>query len=107
MQRISTAAASGRFKKKTQRHVACSISQPPITGPIAVVTALAPLHVPIARPRFSGGNAAVSIAMLPGINSAAPSPCTDRAQINALTFGASPQLADAAAKIATPIAYIL
>ena len=94
MQGTSTAAASGKFKKKTQRHVACSTSHPPITGPIAVITALAPLHVPIARPLLSGGNAAVRIARLPGISSAAPSPCTERAAISARTSGANPQLAD-------------
>ena len=47
----STTAASGTFRKNTARQLTCSISQPPVTGPIAAVIALKPDHVPIARPR--------------------------------------------------------
>ena len=47
----STTTASGTFRKNTARQLTCSTSQPPLTGPIAVVIALKPDHVPIARPR--------------------------------------------------------
>ncbi len=43
-----TAAPMGTLMKNTQRHEACSISQPPRTGPIAVVIAVNPDQVPIA-----------------------------------------------------------
>jgi hypothetical protein len=47
----STTSASGTFRKNTARQLACSTSQPPLTGPMAVVIALNPDHVPMARPR--------------------------------------------------------
>src|ERR1700679_1596069 len=45
---IITAAAIGTLMKKTQRQEACSTSQPPRTGPTAVVIAVKPDHIPIA-----------------------------------------------------------
>src|ERR1700732_4099029 len=45
---VMTAAARGRLMKNTQRQEACSTSQPPRTGPMAVVIAVNPDHVPIA-----------------------------------------------------------
>ena len=44
-----TAAASGKLMKNAQRQEACSLSQPPRTGPTAVVIAVKPDHVPPAR----------------------------------------------------------
>ena len=46
-----TIAAIGTLRKNTARQLTCSTSQPPRTGPIAVVMAPKPDHVPIARPR--------------------------------------------------------
>src|SRR5438105_14962321 len=43
-----TATAIGRLMKNAQRHEACCTSHPPRTGPIAVVIAVKPDHVPIA-----------------------------------------------------------
>ena len=60
--------------KKAQRHDACSISHPPITGPIAVVIALKPDHVPIALPRDFSSKQALIIDKLPGVRNAAPIP---------------------------------
>ena len=60
--------------KNAQRHEACSTSQPPITGPAAVVIAVDPDHVPIACPRLFSSNDALMMARLPGISSAAPRP---------------------------------
>ena len=78
----TTAAASGRLMKNTQRHDACWTSHPPITGPIAAVIAVKPDQVPMARPRVSSGNDALISARLPGTSSAAPTPCTARAAIS-------------------------
>ena len=69
-----TAKASGRFRKKTQRQVEYSISQPPMTGPMAAVIAENPDHVPIACPLVSSGKEAVISARLPGTSKAAPMP---------------------------------
>ncbi len=75
-------SAIGILMKNTARHETCSINQPPITGPIAVVIAPKPDHVPIARPRSCSGNELLMIARLPGTSSAAPNPCTARATIS-------------------------
>src|SRR5205807_9710391 len=69
-----TAAASGRLIKNTHRHEACCTSQPPRTGPIAVVIAVKPDHVPIACPRLFSSKAVLIIARLPGTSNAAPTP---------------------------------
>src|SRR5438105_12120707 len=47
----STAAASGRFRKKTARQLTWSMNQPPATGPSADVIAVNPDQIPIAPPR--------------------------------------------------------
>ena len=69
-----TAAASGTLIKNAHRQDACSISHPPITGPIAVVIALKPDHVPMALPRDFSSKQALMIAKLPGVRNAAPIP---------------------------------
>ncbi len=99
----STTSAIGRLIKNTARQETCSINQPPSTGPIAVVMAENPDHVPIARPRCSESNDAPMIARLPGTSSAPPMPCTARATISWLMLVARPQPAEASAKIPTPM----
>src|SRR5271154_1140136 len=56
-----TMAATGTLMKNAQRQEACSISHPPRTGPKAVVIAVKPDHVPIARPRSFSSNDALKI----------------------------------------------
>src|SRR3974390_3026391 len=57
----STTAASGTLRKNAHLHDKCSISHPPRTGPMAVVIAVDPDHVPMARPRsFSPNDALIS-----------------------------------------------
>jgi hypothetical protein len=96
-------SASGTLMKNTARHDTFSINHPPSTGPIAAVIAVNPDHVPIALPRLSSLNEALMIARLPGTRSAPPAPCTARAIISWLTFGASPHQIDANANNATPM----
>ena len=60
--------------KKTHRQEACPTSHPPRTGPMAVVIAVKPDHVPIACPRLFSSNDVLIIARLPGTRSAAPTP---------------------------------
>src|ERR1700691_4173581 len=70
----TTAIASGMLIRKTQRQDACCTSHPPRTGPIAVVIAVKPDHVPMAAPRFFSSKEALIIERLPGTSSAAPTP---------------------------------
>src|SRR5580693_4224881 len=70
----TTAAAIGKLMKNTHRHEACCTSQPPSTGPIAMVIAVNPDHVPIVAPRLCSSNDVLIIARLPGTSSAAPTP---------------------------------
>jgi hypothetical protein len=63
-----------------------------------------PLNMPIAAPRFSGGNAALSSASPSGMISAEPAPCMARAAISQPTSGASALAAEAAAKSPSPAA---
>ena len=62
------------------------------------------LKIPIAAPRRSGGNAALSSARPSGITSAAPTPCAARAAISQPTPGASAHSADATVNIPRPTA---
>jgi hypothetical protein len=98
----STTIASGAFRKNTARQLACSTSQPPLTGPIAVVIALNADHVPIARPRPASSNVALMIARLPGTRNAAPTPCSARPAIRTREEAAMPQRIDEAVKKMTP-----
>ena len=98
----STMMASGTFRKNTARQLTCSISQPPVTGPIAVVIALNPDQVPIARPRSASSNVALMIARLPGTRKAAPIPCSARPTMSVRGDVAMPQRTDAAVKKMTP-----
>ncbi len=90
--------------KNIQRHDSVSMSRPPNTGPNAEVSAENPDQSPMARPRSPSSNEALMIAKLPGTRSAAPTPCTARAAISCVTFGAKPHQAEARAKTATPSA---
>ena len=98
----STIRASGTFRKNTARQLTCSISQPPVTGPMAAVIALNPDHSPIARPRCASSNVALMIARLPGTRNAAPTPCSARPAISTGAEVARPQKIDATVKKATP-----
>ena len=71
-------------------------------GWLAVVIALNPDHVPIARPRSASLKVALMIARLPGTSSAAPIPCTARPITSIRGDVAIPQSTDDAVKITTP-----
>ncbi len=100
--RATTITASGTLRKNAARQLTCWISQPPITGPSAVVIALNPDHVPIARPRSASLKVALMIARLPGTRKPAPIPCRARAIMSTRGEGAKPQKTDAAVKNTTP-----
>src|SRR5580658_3317594 len=102
-----TASAIGTLIKKTHRHDACCTSQPPRTGPIAVVMDVKPDQVPMARPRSPLGNDTLIRARLPGTRSAPPTPCRQRAAMSCPMLGAKPHHTDAAANRMTPPAKTL
>jgi hypothetical protein len=97
-----TSAATGRLIRKMSRQLAAWTSQPPTNGPAAVATPLSPDHAPIARDLSSGWNEASRIARLPGVSSAAPTPCKMRAVMRAPGVGAIAQSVDASANHTTP-----
>ena len=68
--------------KKIQPQWMSSVSSPPTSGPIASASAETPAQMPIAMPRWRGGNVAVMIDSVAGFISAAPIPCTVRAAIS-------------------------
>jgi hypothetical protein len=82
--------AIGGLRKKIARQLTCSVRKPPTTGPIASASALTPAQVPIAIPRWWGGNACVMIDSVAGIMNAAPMPWTARKMTSAVSSGASP-----------------
>src|SRR5438128_10018946 len=77
-----TAAASGTLIKKTQCEETCSTSQPPRTGPSAVVKAVNPDQVAIAWPRDFASIHEPIIARLPGTRNAAAIALLERPTIN-------------------------
>jgi hypothetical protein len=84
-----------------------STTAPPTSGPLATASPVIALKAPIAAPRFSGGNAAVSSASASGMVKAAPAPWTARAPITQPTSGASALTAEAAENNPRPAANIL
>src|SRR6266446_923496 len=102
-----TTAARGTLMKNAQRQEACSINHPPRIGPMAVVIAVKPDHVPMARPRSFSPKEALMIDRLPGTRNAAPKPWSARAITSWWMFGARPQPTEATAKTVTPTRNIL
>ena len=60
--------------KKIQFQLMCSVITPPTSGPIASASAETPAQIPIAIPRWRGGNVAVMIESVAGFISAEPTP---------------------------------
>ena len=96
------ATAIGTPMTKMARQSKRSISTPPPKGPIAAPTATAAAQVPSARPRWSRGNVATTMAKELGVMMAAPMPCTTRAAMSHPTSGAAAHAADPAANTPAP-----
>ena len=75
---------TGMLMKKTQLQWMWSVIRPPRSGPIASAIAEIPAQMPIAIPRWRGGNVAMMIDSVAGFISAEPTPCTMRAPIRKL-----------------------
>ena len=85
----------GTLSQKIQCHEMPSTTAPPTSGPSATPRPEMPDQAPIARPRFSGGNAVESSVSVSGVTIAAPAPCSARAAISAPVVGASAAPAEA------------
>ena len=94
---------TGTLTKKIQFQDRCSVSNPPVSGPIASASAEMPAQMPIAVPRCRGGKVAVMMESVAGLISAAPRPCTTRARISSSPLPASPHQSEAAVNTAIPI----
>jgi hypothetical protein len=95
-------SASGGLMANTHCQPNDSVSQPPSTGPPAVVSAEAAAHTPMARLRSFFGKVAPISARLDGVRMAADTPCTTRHTISHSTDGATMQAADAKPKPRQP-----
>jgi hypothetical protein len=94
---------TGMLTKKIQFQPTCSVSRPPMSGPIASASAETPAQIPIAMPRCRGGNVAAMIERVAGFISAAPAPCAKRAAISMSPVVASPHASEASVKMAIPV----
>jgi hypothetical protein len=81
---ISTMLTSttGTLIRKTEPHQKCSISSPPVIGPMATARPTPPAQMPMALPRSSAGNTLEMIASVAGMMAAPPTPMKARAAIN-------------------------
>ena len=92
----------GTLSQKIQCQEMPSTTAPPITGPRATPSPLMPDQAPIARPRFSLGNASLSSVSVSGVTIAAPAPWKARAPTSVAVLGATAAAADASVKSARP-----
>ena len=94
---------TGTLMKKIHSQPNPSTSRPPASGPTSVATPAVAPHRPIAAPRRSGGNVRVMTAIVCGVMSAAPSPCTARAMMSISSVPEKPHHSDASVKTTSPI----
>src|SRR5215510_5012564 len=87
--------ASGGLIQNTDGQPKVSVSQPPTTGPPAVVRAEAAAHTPIARFLSALGNVAPIKARLAGVRIAAAIPCATRRPTSHQIVGARAHAAEA------------
>ena len=92
----------GTLSQKIHCHAIPSTTAPPTSGPKAIASPPTPPHAPSARPRFSGGTAALSSVRVSGITIAPPRPCTARATLSASMLGATAAATEPRVKIARP-----
>ena len=98
----TTASPIGTLIQKIQLQEMPCATAPPMTGPVATARPVRPCSAPIADPRRSAGNTALTRASASGMTNAAPAPCTVRAAMSQPAVGASAHAADARAKSARP-----
>ena len=107
--RSGAAATNGTLTRKIQLQSACSMIQPPATGPIAMPRPDTPAQIPIAFARSFAGNVAVRIDSVEGMMNAPPTPISARLAINipaepATADSAEPSAEDREAEVQRPAA---
>jgi hypothetical protein len=98
----SATITTGTLTRKIQLQSACSISHPPVTGPIAIPMPENPDQMPIAFPRSCAGNVAVRIESVDGMMNAPPMPIRPRVAISSPAESASADPAEPRPKISRP-----
>jgi hypothetical protein len=99
---VSAATTNGRLTRKTAFQLACSISQPPATGPMAMPSPDTPAHTPIAFGRSWAGKTAMMIDSVEGMMNAPPMPMIARAPISISGAVASAERPEPRPKMASP-----
>ncbi len=97
------AAIAGRLKRKIQRQSTCSISQPPVTGPIATPSPATAAQMAIARGRSDAGKMLVRMESVVGMIPAAPTPISARDAISAEELSASAARTEPTPKTTRPV----
>ena len=98
----SAPATIGRFTRKIQAQLVCSISQPPATGPIAMPMPETPAQMPIAFARSCAGKLATRIESVDGMMNAPPMPISARITIRSSGVVASAEPSEPRPKTARP-----
>ena len=93
---------TGMLMKKIHSQPSPSTSTPPRIGPTSVATPAVAPHSAIARPRSVDGKIRVMTAIVCGVISAAPKPCTTRATMSISTVEVRPHHSEARVKIVRP-----
>ncbi len=94
---------TGTLTKKIHSQPRLSTSTPPRIGPTSVAMPATAPQSPMAAPRWFGGKMRVMTAIVCGVISAAPSPCTARAAMSIEMSPANPHQSEARVKITRPI----
>ena len=100
---VSAATTNGRLTRKIAFQLACSISQPPATGPMAMPSPETPAQMPIAFARSLAGKTAVMIDSVEGMMNAPPMPIRARVAISISGEVASADSPEPRPKMARPI----
>jgi len=99
---------TGTLIRKIQPQRACWLISPPTTGPRARASAPTAAQMPTAMLRsLRLVNAAMMMASVGGISSAAPTPCTARLAMSTSPLPASPAASEEKVNTAVPIRNIL
>lgn len=94
---------TGTLTEKIQRQSRVSMRMPPRMGPTRVAMPAVAPHRAIAPPRRVAGKMRVITAMVCGVISEAPRPCTTRAATSPPSEPTRPQASEARVKMTSPV----
>ena len=93
---------TGTLMKKIHSQPGPSTSRPPSSGPTRIATPAVAPHSDIAWPREAAGKVRVMTAIVCGVISEAPRPCTTRAMISISIVPVRPHHSEATVNSASP-----